>query len=481
MIEQPVRWNFFHRVVFRFAFVYLLLYLVPFPIQPILTVLGSLPMIVVADHPFPEPLRFLLDGIHTPVRTFWERLVVRTGHSILGIEIRDRPYTSGDTTWNYVQIFCMVMISAVATAAWSYFDRRRQAYPKLNSILRTYVRFFLAYHMIGYGAVKIIKLQFPAPDTEWLLTPYGDSSPMRLAWTFMGASEGYNRFTGAGELLAGLLLVFGRTSLLGALVAFGVMLQVAALNFCYDIPVKLFSTHLVFFSAFLLLPDVPWLFRVFILGRREETRPPEPSIRWKWLERSGIALLLAFLAVSLASYHHASIEFGDRSPKPPLHGLWLVDEFSLDGTVRPPLTTDAIRWQHVIFTRREYRGSLLVVTSMTGSREYYCVEVDEDRKTLVVSGPVAPPQAMRYQAQFGERGLAFGWEKSEDTPPKSRLELTWREAEPGVIEVEGSMDFGKHPLRVRLRHVGEDKFLLLNRGFHLVNENAVNAAERHEP
>jgi len=63
--------------------------------------------------------------------------------------------------------------------------------------------------------------------------------------TFMGASTPYNVFTGASEMLAGVLLFFPTTTLLGALLAMAVMTQVVALNFCYDVPVKLFSTHLL--------------------------------------------------------------------------------------------------------------------------------------------------------------------------------------------------------------------------------------------
>jgi hypothetical protein len=42
-------------------------------------------------------------------------------------------------------------------------------------------------------------------------------------------------------------------------------------------------------------------------------------------------------------------EAGGGTPKPELYGIWEVTEFSLDGTPRPPLTTDEIRWKGVIF------------------------------------------------------------------------------------------------------------------------------------
>ena len=53
-----------------------------------------------------------------------------------------------------------------------------------------------------------------------------------------GQHDNNNRFIGAGKLLGGLLLTTRRTKLLGALVSFGVLGQVAMLNFSYDVPVN---------------------------------------------------------------------------------------------------------------------------------------------------------------------------------------------------------------------------------------------------
>jgi hypothetical protein len=46
--------------------------------------------------------------------------------------------------------------------------------------------------------------------------------------------------------------------------AVAVMLNVALLNFCYDVPVKLYSSLYVLMALFLLLPDVPALFQFFL-------------------------------------------------------------------------------------------------------------------------------------------------------------------------------------------------------------------------
>ncbi len=75
-------------------------------------------------------------------------------------------------------------------------------------------------------------------------TPLGDLSPMRLAWLFIGYSVPYEIFGGLLETVSGLLLSFRRTQLLGSLMTLATIGNVVMINFCYDIPVKLFSSQL---------------------------------------------------------------------------------------------------------------------------------------------------------------------------------------------------------------------------------------------
>ncbi|HEY6141475.1 MAG TPA: hypothetical protein VI670_27270 [Thermoanaerobaculia bacterium] len=186
----PSDWSPARRVAFRFAAVYLFLYLFPFPFNVV---------------PGVDKLFAWWDGA-------WEVLVKWTGLHVFGVTITVLPAGSGDTTFNYVQLFCGVVIAALATIVWTLLDRRTPDYGALHHWLRVYVRFYLATAMLGYGAAKVIQSQFPAPSLERLIQPFGDASPMGLLWTFMGASAAYNVFTGAGEMLGGLLVTTRRTT-----------------------------------------------------------------------------------------------------------------------------------------------------------------------------------------------------------------------------------------------------------------------------
>jgi hypothetical protein len=128
-------------------------------------------------------------------------------------------------------------------------------------------RYALAFSLIGYALIKIIPLQFSHLQARQLAESYGQSSPMGLLWNFMGFSTAYTVFGGVAELVPAILLLFRRTALAGALIAFGVLLNVVMLNLCYDVPVKLSSLNLLLLSVFLVLPESGRLLRIFVLNR----------------------------------------------------------------------------------------------------------------------------------------------------------------------------------------------------------------------
>ena len=172
------RWNLAQRVLFRFAFVYQVLYILPFPVRELATVV-----------PVPSVRQFLFVWVMQPYRQTWDKVVLWVGRHVFHVEITFRPAGSGDTTWNYVQVLCFAVLAAAVAILWSLVDRRRPNYRGLHHWLRVYVRFFVAFFMLSYGAVKVIQSQFPAPEADRLLVSYGESSPMRLLWTFMGATR----------------------------------------------------------------------------------------------------------------------------------------------------------------------------------------------------------------------------------------------------------------------------------------------------
>src|SRR6185295_18100086 len=114
-------------------------------------------------------------------------------------------------------------------------------------------------------------LQMVFPALSQLATPLGDLLPMRFSWLFIGYSTPYQFFSGAMETVAGLLLLNRRTVTAGLFAATGAFLNVVMINLSYDVPVKLYSSHLLFACLFLLALDAPRLLRFLVLNK--PTRP----------------------------------------------------------------------------------------------------------------------------------------------------------------------------------------------------------------
>jgi hypothetical protein len=425
-LTSPARdWRLSSRIMFRFAFAYLVLYNLPFPVNAI-------------------PNAEFVDRVYT---SLWNWVVPWVGAHVLHLsyEITVLPNGSGDTTWNYVQVFCFFILAVIATIAWSLLDRKRQSYTRLYDWLRVYVRFALGVAMISYGSYKVIQSQFPPPSLDRLLQPFGDASPMGLLWTFMGASQSYNLFTGLGEMLGGVLLFVRRTTLLGALVSIAVMSQIVMLNFSYDVPVKLYSLHLLAMAIFLVVPDARRLANVLVLNRAAEPAELMPLFGRQWLNRSALVLvtvcLVAFVGWTLYGSYSARKLYGDLAERSPLRGIWEVEEFQVDGQILPLLLTDATRWRRVIF---DYPG-LIAVQQMSDSRIRYALALDTEKKTLDLS----------------KRG-----------DPKWKATLTYEQPEPTVLTLTGQLD--GQQIRAKLRRTDESRFLLRSRGFHWINEYPFN-------
>jgi uncharacterized membrane protein YphA (DoxX/SURF4 family) len=213
--EAPAaRWSLAARIGFRFTAIYFGLFCLA---TQILGGMIPLPTIEVPDLASLAPIR---------------PIVLWTAAHVLGIQ-RELVYEgsgSGDKTFDWVLALCVLILAALAAGAWSVLDRKRESYGASYRWFRLFLRFALASQLLMYGMDKAIPLQMPFPYLTRLIEPYGNFSPMGNLWSFIGASPSYEICVGCAEILGGILLIFPRTAMLGALVAFPDMTQVFLLN-----------------------------------------------------------------------------------------------------------------------------------------------------------------------------------------------------------------------------------------------------------
>jgi hypothetical protein len=404
--SAPAPWPGLQRILFRFVFCYLALYAIP--IKP------------------------------------WSALIPWIAIHIFHLSGQATTYFvtgSGDTTLAYIENLFFAVTAAFATIVWTLIDRKRPDYRVLHSWLRLFIRYTLAGVMFSYGFAKIVPIQFQPPRLDALIEPYGDFSPMGVLWRFMGVSAAYTVFAGAAETAGGALLLFRRTTALGALVCFAVLANVVALNFCYDVPVKLYSSNLLLMSLFLLAPDLPRLFKLFVLNRPV---PPvdlsAPAFQRRPLQVAAIALKCLVIGALLVGHTISGWQTYQQiyvyRQRPPLYGLYDVEQFTRNGRDAPPLATDADRWKKVIFDNFSTASFRMMDDSST------------------------------------HFGAIYGPARNSVTLSPGGYQFTYSRPDPDHVLLEGSA--GSDRLSVRLRRVDTSKFRLLSRGFHWINEYPFN-------
>ena len=420
--EAAPIWSLPAKLAFRFSFIYLMLYMFCNGNVTVFTIL----------EPFPDIERWIGTILFTPFGAFTQWWAVKALH-LTGIAATWHRDGSGDTLLNYLLCGSFLGAAAVGTAVWSVLDRRRPHYQTLYAWLRFFLRLNIGMGMLQYGFYKVFPVQMQPPNMAVLNEPLGQTSPMTLLWTLLGLSPMYERVCGTAEVLGGLLILFRRTALAGALLSAFVMTNVVLYNFFFDVPVKLYAVHLLLMAAFVTLPDLKPLWNFFVMHR--DTHPvgvwvPPASRRRFRIATAVIEIAFLIVAViSLCKYDGDRFSAYTASVRPsPLIGLWELDPDSPQ-----PMTVGGVPW-HAISIDSLTRG---MARSTDGQLWRMYLSYDEPKHTL---------------GMISRGGLGA-------------VKYTWQVPDPDhmILTTAGrTLSFHRIPT--------PRQYPLLTRGFHLVSE-----------
>ncbi|MBN7812467.1 hypothetical protein J0A68_16050 [Algoriphagus sp. H41] len=356
LLQSPV-WSVFGRISFRIAFVYFLLYFNPLQFLAVIPGLYWLPGTALL--PLDALTFFLNDQLFHISPT-----------------LNQNGGGSGDTSFAWAQVFTMLALAVLGGLAWTFFGKKRTSYPVWQHGLCVFLRYSLAGISFSYGILKVFAMQMHFPNLSQLATPLGDYLPMRFSWMFIGYSGPYQIFSGLAEVAVALLLVWRKTALLGALLAVGVFANVVMLNFSYDIPVKIYSLHLLILSVFLVWQERERLFAFFVQNKAVlPSSLYEKSWAKKW-QNSGRLVLKVFFFLSSFGYttynyynyysqYHATKDLVMDPVEP---GIYHVEVFVKNGDTIPESLADAQRWRDVVF---DYNGSGSIAANDSSLRMRY--------------------------------------------------------------------------------------------------------------
>jgi len=393
---------------------------------------------------FPFPLEWLPfkvgESISSYVDKFWQWLVlllVKDGFGYHG-DIATRVNGSGDTSYHSFKLLVQGAISAIVATIWLILDRAKDFFGKIKKFTAVYIRYYLAFTMLTYGLAKVFPNQFWEPGLTDMLRPFGEISPMGLLWKFMGYSVPYIIFTGVMEVMAGVLLFFRKTTRLGAILAFGIMLNVFVLNMSYDVPVKLFSFHLVLLSIIILSKDITGLLNFFVLNKPVPADKIEPYFKNERYVKLGFLvkgfIILFITSVMVVNNYSNQWKYGRKAKMPSLYGIYNVETFVVNNDTIEPLLTDENRWRRFIVDR--YSSN---ITKMNGDILYAESVVDTINTTIQIK-PFKESSTFNFQYELRDSVLVFNGTK------------------------------GKDSIRIDFKIKDKNEFYLMKRGFHWINE-----------
>ncbi|MEN0052212.1 MAG: DoxX family protein [Mucilaginibacter sp.] len=314
---------------------------------------------------------------------------------------------------NYADWLAIWGIAIIGAVIWAYRDKNIKNYDRLYYWIRVIVRYRLAIGIIAYGFIKFFPLQSPYPSISNLNTHYGEFSRWKLFSLSLGIVPNYEAFLGLVEILAGSLLLFRKTSTIGALMVAVFTGNVFMSNLAYEGGEAPYSLYLIILALFLLTFDA---IRLFVLVGLE--RPVQPNrfkimFSGKW-QRSRLVLktLFIFFFVVLygyktwSAYHHDVYQYPQTSGLKDAAGLYDVSEFKRNSSALPYSATDTNRWKNVVFekwatlsigTNKAIKIDSAVIEEINdkdadrsyeeaGSigRQYYSYQVDEVNHQLIL-------------------------------------------------------------------------------------------------
>jgi hypothetical protein len=238
-----------------------------------------------------------------------------------------------DSTSMYLLLLLLFIAAVIITLLLSRIKKFSLYREKIFRILYQLFVYYLVLQLLKYGADKIFKNQFYLPEPNTLFTPIGQLEKDILYWSTMGTSYSYNIFLGSLEILAAVLILINRTRLMGLLLSLGILLNVVAVNFSFDISVKLFASFLLFLNFHLLYPFSNRLCQLLLqknitaLPATEQASVLKKTFIVSFLQWFviGIIVLEVFYPFLLSGNFN-----GDKTPKPYLHGAYEVN-YIIDG------------------------------------------------------------------------------------------------------------------------------------------------------
>ncbi len=177
-------------------------------------------------------------------------------------------------------------------------------------------RYFCAFMLFTYGISKLLHLQFNM-QSQLARQPVGALTGYQLTWFYFGYSRGYALLLGTTQVLGATLLLFRKTTLLGALAMLPVMGNILLINIF--ILVNDYGPFLISGLICIFLLTILWGQRSALISLLWTTQKSEPVCslqRHRWIRLSIVSITIAMMISGAIIQKHVQRSREQRSRDP---------------------------------------------------------------------------------------------------------------------------------------------------------------------
>lgn len=346
---------------------FMLWFLMPFTLLFIVSF--SFPHQIIPD------VGYYFSGLFKPLALF-------TATYLFGVQ-NPVPELISDSALLYANTFNLILLSGVFSLLFNRFYNNTTYYNHIFYWFVVAMRYYLALQLFVYGFNKIFKWQFYVPEPNTLFTTVGDSYKDILYWSSMGSSWWYTFFSGLIEVIAGVLILFQRTLILGGLLSIAIMLNVFMINIGFDISVKLYSLFLLMVSFIILIPYNKKIVQFFFHHQQIDHSYAGRISTGMSLNTYRIVktiVVLWLMADSTFIYFSTGNFNDDKAQRPPFHGAYEVETFVENNDTIPPLNNHWARWKRIFIHSRGY----FIVQYMDDKMQDFEIKTDTLKKNWLL-------------------------------------------------------------------------------------------------
>lgn len=271
-------------------------------------------------------------GLNPDTISIWEKITIWFGETFIGWNINENVLFNGfDSKFDFSRFLLIAVLAFILSIIWMFANSKFKLINnrKLKTFLKIILRYHVGFTLIMYGLAKVFMTQFGHMDIDRLEGTIGDYTGMSFLWMFMSYSKFYTVTTGWVEVIGGALLLFRRTTLLGAFILFIAMVNVVLLDIGFDVTVKMFAIHLLAMVMVILLYYKTRLLNVFLYNKPSQIEPETALFtKPKSLKIARVlkAILLVLFTISSYFFVQRSLGYYKKDKTPSLTGFFTVNQ-----------------------------------------------------------------------------------------------------------------------------------------------------------